>query len=147
MWGAGNKDRSFHESSRAETGRSGPHIDLGAVEDLIVEGIVALAVAFMADVPNHQRWRHSRSQHVLSPRAWAVSNGTPMTLLNGKSGSHGGITFMHSGTPLRAFPPSVTARSSIGRVEGLTSGVCRCPHQSATHSQILGCSSRARARA
>ena len=32
-------------------------IDLGAVEDLIVDGIATLTDAFMAEVPNHQRWR------------------------------------------------------------------------------------------
>lgn len=32
-------------------------IELGAVEDLIVEGIEALTDAFMAEVPDHQRWR------------------------------------------------------------------------------------------
>ena len=32
-------------------------IDLGGVEDLIVEGITALTDAFMAEVPHHQRWR------------------------------------------------------------------------------------------
>ena len=31
-------------------------IDLGAVEDLIIEGIEALTDAFVAEVPNHQRW-------------------------------------------------------------------------------------------
>jgi len=31
-------------------------IDLGGVEDLIVEGIEALTDAFMAEVPDHQRW-------------------------------------------------------------------------------------------
>lgn len=32
-------------------------IDLGAVENLIVDGIAALTEAFMADVPHHERWR------------------------------------------------------------------------------------------
>ncbi len=32
-------------------------IDLGAVEDLIVDGIKTLTEAFMADVPHHERWR------------------------------------------------------------------------------------------
>jgi Beta protein len=32
-------------------------IDLGPVEDLVVEGIRALTDAFMADVPDHERWR------------------------------------------------------------------------------------------
>lgn len=32
-------------------------IDLGPVEDLIADGIAALTAAFMADVPDHQRWR------------------------------------------------------------------------------------------
>ena len=32
-------------------------IDLGAVEDLIVDGITAFAEAFMLDVPYHERWR------------------------------------------------------------------------------------------
>lgn len=32
-------------------------IDLGGVESLIVEGIETLANAFLAEVPNHQRWR------------------------------------------------------------------------------------------
>jgi hypothetical protein len=31
-------------------------IDLGAVEDFIIEGIEALTDAFVAEVPNHQRW-------------------------------------------------------------------------------------------
>ncbi len=31
-------------------------IDLGAVEDLVVEGIMALTDAFIAEVPDHQRW-------------------------------------------------------------------------------------------
>ena len=31
-------------------------IDLGGVEDLIIEGVVALTDAFMAEVPDHQRW-------------------------------------------------------------------------------------------
>ena len=31
-------------------------IDLGGVEDFIVEGIVALTDAFLAEVPDHQRW-------------------------------------------------------------------------------------------
>jgi len=32
-------------------------VDLGAVDDLIVNGIAALTAAFLADVPDHQRWR------------------------------------------------------------------------------------------
>jgi hypothetical protein len=32
-------------------------IDLGTVEDLIAEGVAALTKAFMADIPNHSRWR------------------------------------------------------------------------------------------
>lgn len=32
-------------------------IDLGSVEDFIVEGIQALTDAFMAEVPDHRRWR------------------------------------------------------------------------------------------
>jgi hypothetical protein len=32
-------------------------IDLGAVEDLIVDGVATLTDAFMTEVPNHQRWR------------------------------------------------------------------------------------------
>lgn len=32
-------------------------VDLGAVEEMIVDGIAALANAFLADVPNHQDWR------------------------------------------------------------------------------------------
>lgn len=32
-------------------------VDLGAVEEMIVEGIAALTSAFLADVPNHQEWR------------------------------------------------------------------------------------------
>lgn len=32
-------------------------IDLGAVEDLVVEGIAALTSAFMVEVPHQQRWR------------------------------------------------------------------------------------------
>jgi hypothetical protein len=32
-------------------------LDLGPVDDLIVEGIEALTDAFMAEVPNHQRWQ------------------------------------------------------------------------------------------
>lgn len=32
-------------------------IDLGAVEDLIAQGIVMLTREFMAEVPNHERWR------------------------------------------------------------------------------------------
>ena len=32
-------------------------IDLGTVEDLIAEGIAALTTAFMADIPDHSRWR------------------------------------------------------------------------------------------
>jgi hypothetical protein len=32
-------------------------IDLGAVEDLIVDGIATFTGAFMAEVPHHERWR------------------------------------------------------------------------------------------
>lgn len=32
-------------------------IDLGAVEDLITDGVVGLTDAFMAEVPNHHQWR------------------------------------------------------------------------------------------
>jgi hypothetical protein len=32
-------------------------VDLGPVEDLIVDGIAALTEAFMAEVPHHKRWR------------------------------------------------------------------------------------------
>ncbi len=32
-------------------------IDLGAVDEMIVDGVAALAAAFLADVPDHQRWR------------------------------------------------------------------------------------------
>jgi hypothetical protein len=32
-------------------------IDLGAVEDLIVAGVATLTEAFMAEIPNHLRWR------------------------------------------------------------------------------------------
>jgi hypothetical protein len=32
-------------------------IDLGAVEDLIVDGVATLTKGFLADIPNHQRWR------------------------------------------------------------------------------------------
>lgn len=32
-------------------------VDLGAAEEMIVDGIAALTKAFLADVPNHQDWR------------------------------------------------------------------------------------------
>jgi hypothetical protein len=32
-------------------------VDLGPVEDLVVEGIASLADAFIADIPDHRRWR------------------------------------------------------------------------------------------
>jgi hypothetical protein len=32
-------------------------MDIGAVDDLIVDGITALTEAFMADVPHHEQWR------------------------------------------------------------------------------------------
>ena len=32
-------------------------VDLGAVDDLVVAGIIALMDAFLAEVPDHQRWR------------------------------------------------------------------------------------------
>jgi hypothetical protein len=32
-------------------------VDLGAVEEMVVDGIAALTGAFLADVPNHQGWR------------------------------------------------------------------------------------------
>ncbi len=32
-------------------------IDLGPVEDLVVEGIASLTDAFIADIPDHSRWR------------------------------------------------------------------------------------------
>ncbi len=32
-------------------------VDLGAVEDMVVDGIVALTKAFLTDVPNHRAWR------------------------------------------------------------------------------------------
>jgi hypothetical protein len=46
-------------------------IDLGAVEDLIVDGIATLTEAFMAEVPYHQRWR----TFTLSACAFPVSMG------------------------------------------------------------------------
>lgn len=46
-------------------------IDLGAVEDLIVEGIAALTNAFLADVPDHRRWR----TFTLSACAFPISMG------------------------------------------------------------------------
>jgi hypothetical protein len=32
-------------------------VDLGAVDDMVVAGVVALTTAFLADVPDHTRWR------------------------------------------------------------------------------------------
>lgn len=32
-------------------------VDLGAVEEMVIDGIAALTTAFLADVPNHQDWR------------------------------------------------------------------------------------------
>jgi hypothetical protein len=46
-------------------------IDLGAVEDLIVDGIATLTDAFMAEVPYHKRWR----TFTLSACAFPVSMG------------------------------------------------------------------------
>jgi Beta protein len=45
---------STHELSPSELDLI---VDLGAVEEMIVDGIAALTNAFLADVPNHQDWR------------------------------------------------------------------------------------------
>lgn len=46
-------------------------VDLGAVEEMIVDGIAALTSAFLNDVPNHQAWR----TFTVSASAFPVSMG------------------------------------------------------------------------
>jgi hypothetical protein len=46
-------------------------VDLGAVEEMVVDGVAALTSAFLADVPNHQDWR----TFTLSASAFPVSMG------------------------------------------------------------------------
>lgn len=46
-------------------------VDLGAVEEMVVDGIAALTNAFLADVPNHQDWR----TFTVSASAFPVSMG------------------------------------------------------------------------
>lgn len=46
-------------------------VDVGPVEDMVVDGIAALTNAFLADVPNHQAWR----TFTVSASAFPVSMG------------------------------------------------------------------------
>lgn len=46
-------------------------VDLGAVEDMIVDGIAALTSGFLADVPHHQDWR----TFTVSASAFPISMG------------------------------------------------------------------------
>ncbi len=46
-------------------------VDLGAVEEMVVDGIAALTGAFLTDVPNHQDWR----TFTVSASAFPVSMG------------------------------------------------------------------------
>lgn len=47
-------------------------IDLGPVEDLIAEGIAALTDAFMAEVPDHQRWNTFTVSACAFPKSMGV---------------------------------------------------------------------------
>jgi hypothetical protein len=47
-------------------------IDLGGVEDLIVEGIMALTNAFLAEVPDHQRWHTFTVSACAFPKSMGV---------------------------------------------------------------------------
>ena len=51
------KIRSFMDQHSLAPEQTDLIIDLGAVDDLITEGIRALRDAFMAEVPDHPRWR------------------------------------------------------------------------------------------
>ncbi len=46
-------------------------VDLGSVEEMVVDGIAALTSAFLADVPNHQHWR----TFTVSASAFPISMG------------------------------------------------------------------------
>ncbi len=59
---------SRHELSRGDVDLI---VDLGAVEEMVVGGIAALANAFLADVPNHQEWR----TFTVSASAFPISMG------------------------------------------------------------------------
>jgi hypothetical protein len=49
--------RTFLRAHLLEPGQVDLIIDLGAVDDLITDGVAALSQAFMADVPNQPQWR------------------------------------------------------------------------------------------
>ena len=59
---------STHDLSRSDVDLI---VDLGAVEEMVVDGIAALTNAFLADVPNHQDWR----TFTVSASAFPVSMG------------------------------------------------------------------------
>jgi len=55
--GLTTKIRAFLQQHELQPEEIDLIMDLGPVDDLIADGIAALAKAFMADVPDHQRWR------------------------------------------------------------------------------------------
>ena len=55
--GLAAKVNAFLSQHRLTPGKVDLIVDLGPVEDLIAEGIANFAEAFMAEVPDHHRWR------------------------------------------------------------------------------------------
>ena len=57
-------------------------VDLGAVDDMVTPGIEALAAAFLADVPNHKRWRTLTISSCAFPQSMAGVDGSSHDLVD-----------------------------------------------------------------
>jgi hypothetical protein len=55
--GLAERLQGFMDQHRLAPAETDIIIDLGPVEDLVAEGVAALAEAFLAEVPDHARWR------------------------------------------------------------------------------------------
>jgi len=84
-------------------------VDLGPVDDMVVDGVIAFTDAFLSEVPDQTRWRTLTVLHVPSRKAWVGSGNSPTIWSSGLNGSLGETTFMVAARVFPACRRSATA--------------------------------------